>query len=240
MHGSRPHPPRTRRQRFTAWATVCVLLGIASTAVGVMVFGTRSPSPPSLVNDPRTEIPGQILFRDESQCVAYAPASGGEPIKAFCRDTSPSPITWIDGQTVGIVRETEDGELEMNLVDLPTGEDRGVQEPPESLVQVREREQVSVLGERARVDASGRLFIASESGVEKEVANFATADNRLSPVIWSPDGEWLLLYYAPPRDFARNEFWIVRRNGKDAGLFYRGTAEPYASWRIEGVGITPE
>lgn len=217
-----------------------MLLGIATIAVGVMVFGSRSPSPPSLTNAPRPEIPGQILFRDESQCIAYAPASGGEPVKALCRDTSPSPIVWIDGQTVGVVRESDDGREEMHVLDLLTGAEEGVEEAPAWLTDVRSREQVSVLGERARVDENGRLYITSKDGEEDEVANFATEESRLSPAIWSPDGEWLLLYYTPPRDFSRNELWIVRRNGKDAGLFYRGTAEPYASWRIEGIGITPE
>jgi len=220
------------------WAAICGLAGVALIAVGVMLFGSRSPSPPSLTNNPRPEIPGEILFRDESQCVAYAPASGGTPVKVSCTDTNPAPIAWIDAKTVAVVRNGDDGPT-MHLVAVPTGEEQAKEPVPPFLAKPGNAEPVSSRGERARVDARGRLFIAS-GGREAEVANFDTQESRLRPVLWSPDGEWLLLYYTPPRDFARNELWIVRRTGKDAGLFYRGTAEPYASWRIDGVGITPQ
>lgn len=238
MNGPHRPGPTTHRQRMMTWAAICGLFGIVLIAVGVMLFGSRSPSPPSLTKNPRPEIPGEILFRDESQCVAYAPASGGVPVKVSCKDTSPAPIAWIDAQTVAVVRNSDDGPA-MYLVAVPTGEERAKELVPEFLERPNALEPVSSKGERARVDSRGRLFISS-GGRETEVANFDTQESRLRPVLWSPDGEWLLLYYTPPREFARNELWIVRRNGKDAGLFYHGTAEPYASWRIDGVGITPK
>lgn len=242
MHAPSAPGPTTPRQRLISWAVICTLAATVVIAVVVLVFGSRSPSPPSLLDKPHGGIPGDILFRDESQCVVFAPASGATPTKISCRDTNPSPLTWIDDETVGVVKEV-DGQRVLLRIEVGTGDEIGRAPVPEHLRKqegVVSLEPVSSKGARARVDDRGRLFVRDSDGQEKEVANFDTQASRLQPITWSPDGEWLMLYYTPEHDFSRNELWIVGRDGRDAGLFYRGTAAPFVSWRIDGLGHSPQ
>jgi len=58
-----------------------------------------------------------------------------------------------------------------------------------------------------------------------------------NPVIWSPDGQWILLHYWGRSD--TTELWIVSRDGAIRGTLASHAGGRAAAWYIEGAGSYP-
>jgi len=219
-----------------ALAAVAVVMVLS---LAVFEFGIRHPSPPSLEKDPNPAIPGEILYRSDDSCLVRALASGAGSRREICMSIIDryGPMSWASERTV-VFREGAD----LVAYDLETG---GTVAPPPGLapsagaIKGVFEQAVAPSGEAAMVDGEGRLLVIN--GTEKvEIADFDVDEYRLSPMIWSPDSQWILLRYQPPRGGDNAEIWIVSRDGRTRGTFADDLRSGgQASWRIEGVGVTP-
>jgi hypothetical protein len=115
------------RQRAIVAAVLCGLVAIVAVPVLIFQFGRHDPSPPSLEDKPRPEIPGEVLFFDEDGCVVRARASGERVEIATCDvPTNPASfVTWIDGETIAVAQSWPGrGErLSVTTLNVRTGEE---------------------------------------------------------------------------------------------------------------------
>ena len=235
------------KQRLIPALAIGGLLAIVVFGVLVFQFGRRHPSPPSLEENPHPEIPGEILYRDRDDCIVRAAASGAKREQVYCGGPSlatgrPGGVTWIDADTIAflVFSYSDKGQSSRLIeVDLDTKVERDTGRIVNFANEFGVQEPVSVQGERARIDDDGNLVI-SKGGEQKEVASFDVRQYEVRPILWSPDGDWLMLYYTPPRDYKNSELWIIKRDGSVKGTLAKGVRQPQASWRIEGVGIVPK
>jgi len=222
-----------------------VLAGVAAVLVlafVVLQFGISNPSPPSLGSNPHDEIPGSILYFDNSGCVVDALASGRSASRVYCplagagySDT----VTWVDEKTFAYVVTAplmKQPGWQWVKVDLATKRETTVTaaaSPPAAPGDLQMGALTSVRGEQISFDPDGYLYRVSGGdrvriyklpGGNGSGAAFAT---------WSPDGEWFVLRYYP-----KNELWIIRRDGLAAGTL-ASNVRGGASWIIPGTGIWP-
>lgn len=223
-----------------------LVVAAALSGIGVMValalvvfqFGVRRPSPPLLAKDPNPAIPGAVLYRKDSACLVRAPASGDGPVRELCLPIVDryGPMAWWTENTVVFA----DGPV-LVAYDLETGE--SVPPPagsfPTDTMKLGMDTATSPGGDVARVDVDGRLFVITGTR-QTEIARFDTEGYRVRVLLWSPDSQWILLLYQPPRGGYTAELWVVSRDGKTKGTLVQDAWPPgWASWRIEGVGVTP-
>lgn len=206
------------------------------TVVVVLNYGRHDPSPPSLRDHPNPAIPGTVIYLDEDRCIRRVPASGGDAQELYClsRNDYVSRIFYIDDQTIGIVRSDTRGEV-LSVVDLTTRavRDTGVVVSPWKGPGI---DLVSPTGEEAFSDDSGGIYLLKD-GIRTTIAEFDVRDyGGPYPVIWSPDGEWILLHYWGRSN--NGELWIVSRDGAIRGTLAT-QANGVAAWHIEGVGTFP-
>lgn len=228
-----------------------VLGGLAVLAVvGVLIFqfGRHDPSPPSLIDNPNRAIPGELLFQDEDGCFTRAAASGAareEEVYCAAGPNFGGPgAVWVDANTIAFVSynvvASPDGKGQPTLVevDLATGKSTdtgrnvlpGLGGPFSA---------TNVHGESVQSDQDGTVYLVKD-GKRSEIASFDVPEyGGPQPLIWSPDGEWILLSYYPRRANGA-ELWLLSRDGQTAGTIASDVRFPAASWRIDGVGITPE
>lgn len=206
---------------------------LVAVAVVALSIGRYNPSPPSLEDDPNPAIPGRIVFMDEDGCVVVAEASGATRDQVYCSALHVFSVTWVDEHTIAFMESTADPAGRGTLLDLRTGETSPGRAPGSPLPSV-----VSVHGEAVSVDGDGNLLV-SKDGKVTTIASFDVPRNAAPfPFTWSPDGEWILIEYYPPRGNG-GELWIVSRTGAVKGTLARGTRGGGASWWIDGEGFTP-
>jgi ribosomal silencing factor RsfS len=215
---------------------VAVLGGIALMAVlafAVFQFGLKNPSPPSLIDNPNSEIAGRIVYVNEDGCIIIAEASGESRREVTCV-LEYAAVTWVDEGHVAYARFGQ--RTDWVLVDIETGEEEpfecsGCQPyvPPEP---------ESITGERWVVVDGGDVWVEKD-GERWEAFNFKGPEHEWPQVVtWSPDGEWLLVRY-----WGKEEVWIVKRDGSFAGTLVTNLGQrgdPTVSWWIEGYGYLPD
>ena len=100
---------------------------------------------------------------------------------------------------------------------------------------------ISSLGESVSVDQRDGKVFRIVDGVRTEIADFDVREyGGPNVVTWSPDGQWILLQYYPPRNNdGRNELWILSRDGAISGTLATDARGSPASWWIDGLGFLP-
>ena len=238
----------TRRDRAYAAVVMASVLGLVLAVVLVFQFGRHHPSPPSLTDNPNPAIPGTLVYFDKDGCIIRAAASGASREKTYCSaDRSRGPITWIDSETVAYQSFGQDGPKWI-VVDLRSSATRDVETPkrPDGSPSYKEkygmRGLLSVRGESIAVDGkTGKVFVIVD-GKRTEIADFDAREyGGPNPLTWSPDGDWILFTYHPPRgDYDRGELWILSRDGQTRGTLVKDASDTGASWWIEGLGAMPK
>lgn len=224
---------------------VGVLGGLALLAVTVVVvfaFGRYDPSPPSLKDNPRPEIPGEILYVDEDMCFRVAAASGEREERLGCltQEQFFTGLYWIDDETAGVILHGPAGAT-LYEVDLRTAQfsqtGRSVNANDEKSAPLNLCCGASAPdGTYGVFEERGELILVKD-GVRTEVADLEVARFRQPQVRgWSPDSQWLLVQYFP-RDYDDGiELWIVSSDGSVRGTLAKdvspGPGSGAASWRI--------
>ena len=230
---------------------------LALVFVIVFAFGRHHPSPPSLRDNPRPEIPGEILYGGKNGCYVRAAASGASEEQLACAGgygpgyfPGGPEVYWVDDTTVQWVQRDSPSGGRLYEVNLKTGEQRdtgrfiatsefapGFAKPLASGFydcQQAPDKAFACIGE------DGQLAIIVGDQTEK-VARFDLPKYARPQVrAWSPDSQWVLLQYYPPRGANGLELWIVSRDGKTRGTLAKDAQFAGVAWRIEGVGSWPE
>lgn len=232
------------KPRILAAAALGGLALLVVTTLLVFQFGRENPSPPWLIEHPNPAIPGEVIYRGDNNCIVRATASGESREDIYCGNPASivdtQEITWVDATTIGFVgySPTSTGSTRRIVkVDIATGQVIGEQ-TISNTKEIYGPSVTSPAGDTATMNEDGRLYI-SKDGKQAEIADFDVDGYRIRPVLWSPDSEWLVLFYTPPRDYDENEFWIIKRDGSFKGTLATGIQYQTISWRIDGVGITP-
>jgi hypothetical protein len=217
--------------------TVSVIVGLGvlfALAVVIFQFGRHNPSPPSLLKNPNPAIPGELIYFDRSGCIWRTQASGTSREEVYCtgmRDFG-APVVWVGDAEIAWLDYRSSGPT-WTVVDLQTKQTRIVSltTTPEKFPGVGAQ---SPDGRTTVVaDDDGKVFLV-EGGVRTEIADFDVARySRPEPVLWSPDGQWIVLKY-----YQRDELWIISRDGRTQGTIATD-AMGIPSWRI-GSQISPQ
>lgn len=231
-------PELGMKSRLAVVATFAGVAALILLAVVVWKFGQKDPSPPSLTKAPNQAIAGDVLYiRDE--CIVRASASGASKQTVSC--PAPDAVSWIDADTVSYWRY-DFGDTSVVDVDLTTRAETTVPGSSDKfeLKPSKPSYPVSPRGESVSFDKDGSLYRSTPGETGRVlIFEYDGPDSRRPEFItWSPDGEWVLLYYAG-RDYDRGELWIVRRDGTASGTLATGVGRS-ASWWIDGSGYLPE
>ncbi|MCC6267184.1 MAG: hypothetical protein IT300_06415 [Dehalococcoidia bacterium] len=217
-----------------------VLGGLAlliAVALVVFAFGRHNPSPPSLQDNPRPEIPGQILYVDQDFCFVRAAASGEGETRLACipESYSGAAVYWLDDLSAGIVRYDQRGGV-LWRVDLVSGvitdtgkliDTTGGKVFPGGLYGGA----YAPDGAFASTDEEGRLSVIVD-GQRTEIADFDSPEyNPPRVLLWSPDSRWLALQYFPRRAEGP-EIWVVSRDGAVRGTLTKNAGSGSVAWRI--------
>jgi hypothetical protein len=232
----------TIRDRLYAVLVVGGVVAVALLLVLIFRFGRHDPSPPSLRSNPNPSISGVIVYFDRDGCIIRVDASGATRQELYCEGTQgPRIVSWVDAKTVAFARFVAPAAVWV-LVDVETrqatqtggiaGQYKGFPGPGSA---------VSPSGDTISVDQrDGKVFLVA-GGVRTQIADFDVREYGGPNVLtWSPDGQWILLQYYPPRsDDGRSELWILSRDGVIKGTLATDAFGTAASWWIEGQGFLP-
>ena len=220
------------KQRLTIAAALGGVAILVAVAVIAFQFGRIDPSPPSLRDTPNANIPGEIVYMSDQTCLTRAAASG-EAREEICHASLLyiGPFAWIDSNTIrtwsqGVIAD----------IDLDTGVRTPISTSSTGFEKYPPRPPVSPSGETVITDR-GDIYVVGSGGNTK-IASFDIGDTWMEPILWSPDGKWILIRWQPPRD-ADSELWVISRDGTVKGTLARDFQGNWAAWRIEGVGTTP-
>src|SRR5688572_13896657 len=116
------------KSRALLGATFAGLVGLVAVALAVFQFGRENPSPPSLTKNPNPAIPGELLYRNEDNCLVRAKASGESSEQIYCGEPVPGKgggnAIWIDERTIGFVTHSTTPErADIVAVDIETREE---------------------------------------------------------------------------------------------------------------------
>ena len=215
------------------------VMAVAITLVLVLQFGRHTPSPPSLQDDPNPAIPGKILYLDQDQCVMVAEASGASRRQVYCfaRDKNFGRVFWVDANTFAytIPGPTTGSIVE---VDIATGT-ASAPRPWSGQGYPRDQSTQAPDGTSAQAEEGGKIVLV-DGGVRREIADFDVPRyNWPQPVLWSPDSQWILVQYYPPRG-GDSQLWIVSRDGQVRGTLAKDALGWGAfAWWIDGAGGWP-
>jgi hypothetical protein len=226
------------KQRAVVAAILGGLVAVFVLVVLIIGLGRHDPSPPSLAEKPIPAIPGELLWVDTHGCIVRAAASGATREQVYCPAQSNilGAVTWLENGGIGYYSQGAPGAVLIEI-DLVTKQERNtgriLQKSP-----IGGPSAVSSRGEGVSVESGGDVFVTS-GGVRTKIAGFDAPNGGVQPVTWSPDGAWILFQYYG-RDGNGSELWILSRDGQTAGTIATGVRDPFgASWRIEGVGVSP-
>jgi hypothetical protein len=234
------------KQRAIVAAIICGVAAIIAVPVLIFAYGRQDPSPPSLLDHPRPEIPGVVLFFDNDGCVVEAEASGAHNELLTC-DLPTSPASFVSrldanriviGQSISGPGGTA---VAATILDLRTQQTTTttLTIDPEfgPFKGFNQASQESVNGERVSIDEGGRVTVLKGT-TKTEIRDFDVRDYQQPLFLtWSPDGEWMLLQYY---DDGEQELWVLSRDGRTAGTLASGLRQPWATWYIEGIGASPK
>lgn len=233
----------TARDRLYAILVIGGVLAVAVLVVLIFQFGRHDPSPPSLRTSPNASILGAIVYFDHDGCIIRADASGASRREVYCEpENGPGFVTWVDADTVAFARFGPSTpvwvllDIETRKVTetgLPANQYNGFRFPLGG--------GVSPLGETFSVDQQDGKVFRIASGVRTQIADFDVREYGGPYLLTvSPDGNWLLLQYYPPRnDDGRSELWILSRDGAVSGTLADDPGAGPASWWIAGLGFLP-
>jgi len=225
------------KERAIVAVGLALVVVVAALVVVIFRYGVARPSPRSLRDSPRPEIPGEIVYASSDNCVVRLAASGATEPQETCstRIRGLYRLQWADEGSV-----TFESIGTPFLLDLLTGEIEALEPPDDDAIPWKDPE-VAPSGERATVDRDGKVFVSSGSE-RTEIADFEGPGWRIRVALWSPDSLWLALIYTPPRgDYYTEELWILSRDGSIKGTLAKDLWGGLAlSWRVDGVGVTPD
>lgn len=224
--------PSSLSQRLVTLAILGTVVLVIVGAIVLLRFGRHQPSPPSLEESPRLEIPGTIVFINDEGCVIIAAASGATRERLACghdwaRFAEPDVIEY--GRYASGLPSTAVRRVVSTGVETRITNSDGYGPPP--------FRPSSVDGAIADVEADGSIFVATADGVRRLVYDCDCPEgHQPQPLFWSPDGGWLLMVYYGNHD--GTELWIIGRDGAVAGTLAKST-RGQASWWIPTAGIAP-
>lgn len=238
--GSRePEKEASMSSRLYVAAIIGGVLLLAVTLVLVFQFGRHDPSPPSLVDKPNPAIPGKLLFINERQCAIVVEASGASSEEVYCFGQTEfwGSIYWVDGDTFAYI--SQPGQTpQVTTVDIRTGE-RGEPRPIPNFTDPWREGRIAPDGAEAVAEDGGKIVLIKD-GVRTEIADFdVPRHNWPQPMLWSPDSQWLVLSYYPPRG-GDNEVWIMSRDGQVRGTLAESFRGVGIAWWMDDVGSWPE
>jgi hypothetical protein len=221
------------RERLYVAGILAAIGLLAAVVIVVFALGRHDPSPPSLERNPNLSIPGRLVFVTGSGCIVVAEASGAAREDVYCSALHIYQVTWVDENTIVFANPDARSGPGGTAIDLRTRESR-----PHAMPALAFPSPVSIHGEEVGVDQDGRVQISSQGRITT-IAAFDTPRHVIPSVLtWSPDGEWILLEYYPPRS-GGSELWIISRDGTVQGTLATGVRGSGASWWIDGYGFTP-
>lgn len=225
---------------------------LAITLVLVLAFGRHNPSPPLLKDNPKPEIPGQILYQDGHQCFVIAQASGAGEEDLGCtvqKGPTGEEFWWVDDETVRWAYRTSPTDNKVVEANIRTGELRDTgqtfssPEFSDKNFRVRFQDMYDCLegpdGTLACIDNDGTLAIVEGRTVTKVAEFDLPKQHRPQTKGWSPDSQWVVLEYYPTRGDGP-ELWVISRDGKVRGTLTKDITYTRIAWRIEGVGAWPQ
>ena len=233
----------TVRDRLYAVLVIGAVVGVALLVVVIFQFGRHDPSPPSLRSSPNPSIPGAIVYFDRDGCIIRADASGAAHQEVYCQEThGPEFVSWVDANTVAFARFTSPTPVWV-LVDIQTRKatETGSIASQKDSFRFPGPNAVSPLGETVSVDQRDGKVFRIVDGVRIQIADFDVREYGGPNILtWSPDGQWILLQYYPPRNNdGRSELWILSRDGLVRGTLATDARGAPASWWIDGIGFLP-
>lgn len=224
--------------RLYAAAVLAGVAILAITLVLVFQFGRHNPSPPSLTDNPNPAIPGKLIFINERQCAMVLEASGASSQEVYCFGATEfwGSIYWVDENTFGYI--SQPGQTpQLTTVDILTGE-RGEPRPAPGVGDPWREGRIAPDGTEAVAEDGGTIVLIKD-GVRTEIADFDVPRNHWpQPMLWSPDSQWIVLNYYPPRG-GDNEVWIISRDGQVRGTLAEGYRGVGIAWWIDGEGGWP-
>ncbi|MFQ5380042.1 MAG: hypothetical protein ACE5EF_00255 [Dehalococcoidia bacterium] len=218
-------------------AGLALVVVVAALVVVIFQYGVANPSPRSLRDAPRPEIPGEIVFTSSDHCLVRLAASGRDEPREIC---SPRIQGFYRLQWTGESSVTFESVGTPFVFDLITGELEALAPPDDDAIPWKAPE-IAPSGATATIDREGRVIV-SDHDETHEIADFEGPGWRIRVALWSPDSQWLALIYTPPRgDYYREELWILSRDGSVRGTLAKDLWGGMSlSWRIDGVGVTPD
>ncbi len=246
---ARPLPKRNPQPggRMRARLYVAGVLGglglLVVVAVVVFAVGRSNPSPPSLQNNPRLEIPGEILYVNSDTCFVRAQASGASAELLACvpQFIGGTQLYWPEPGKAAYIRPDVTGAT-VWTIDLATGATTNTKQ----VVSPTDGQEYPGLfpgayapdGTYAYTDDNGKLFFLVD-GVRTLITDFDTNQySQPQVVLWSPDSQWILLRYYPRRANGP-ELWIVSRDGSIKGTLIKDASYSGFAWRI-GDQVEPQ
>jgi hypothetical protein len=222
-------------KRLYAAAGLVSVAMAAVLAVLLMSFGGHHPPPPPLLDSPRVQLPGTLVYVDEDGCIITVAASGADLWPLSCPGAwTVEEVTWVDAEHVAYRRYDSD-EGDWIGIDLATGFE-SVLGP--AVYADRATSPLSHRGERVVVDQSGDIYVEQGAATRRIFEfNGSAADGLPRFVMWSPDGEWAVLDH-----WRGNAYWFIKRDGTAARSLEHPSANGVSStlsWIIPGSGIAP-
>ena len=224
---------------------------LAITLIVVIAFGRHHPSPPLLKDNPKPQIPGEILYQDRDGCFVIVRASGAGEERLGC-SFQKGPIGqefwWVDDNTVRWVLHsspTSGQVIEVNIrtgVQRETGETIDIPQFGGKRFPAPYRDLQDCLegpdGTLACIDNDGKLAMVEGETVTR-IAKFDLPKyNRPHIKGWAPDSQWVVLEYHPQRADGP-ELWIISRDGSVRGTLTKDVTFTRIAWRIQGAGTWP-
>lgn len=230
------------RQQVLLWTAIAGLGALAAVIVVVQLTGQRDPSPASLADNPRREIPGELLYEDAEGCILRIPASGGTGERVYCGQpaglTGPTSFAWLDANTVAFfTSQPLSNPAKVVEFNLETKEETVTQRTVNLIAGAGAIEPLSAKGDRAAISAN--VLVVTRDGNRQVVATLDLEGYSARPILWSPDGEWIVVMANEQREYENMELWIFSKDGTVSGTLVGGLTRGVLSWRIDGIGVSP-
>lgn len=226
------------KERAFALALIGGVAAILLAVGWVLIYERLDPSPPSLRDDPRLEIPGEVLYINEKGCIIVAAASGETRDELICPVNLDAAGWTEDGRVLYSTWPAQPSDRSANwwVYDPVTGETEELDINRQSFEVFEPRGDDSPSGQTVSVNSDGDVVVSTTPTESRVVYEFDGADSWYPEFMtWSPDGEYILMWYG-----ADEELWIIASDGDFAGTLAGDVrwSRPI-SWRIEGLGYLP-
>ncbi len=225
-----------RTTRFWVAGIFAGLAAIAAVAFLVLGPGRFDPSPPSLAGHPIEGLPGQIAYVDGDACINVVDPAIGETREVYCAGGIVQAITFIDADTLAFLVWQGKPNPNWTALDIATGSTTDLGTYPDPGWNYD-----PTLGGRIYIADDGEIFV-QEGGERRSIYNADFPQYRQpQPITLSPDGNWLFVTYAAPRDNGQ-ELWVIALDGSVARTITKHASWDMraATWWVDGYGAAPE